>query len=324
MDLQLFIGQTHLRGAISKYASSFNLLELRADTGRLPRGAVLRRWREEVHDKFVFSLLLSREIGRFVGDHDAMLNESVLAAQALKAQWMVLQTDPTVGPSQRSQQRLAALFSRLTDTGRRLAWEPHGVWQDDEATAFAQKFGVHCVRDIGRGEPTSEKVIYSRMPGLGTSARLSAGTLEKAARCLAGASEAYIVVGGDGARRLQQLLPGLIGNVPEQGMTGSAGFDSVEVFGGFASIGASVDADIESGPYDGDFDVDDVDSDEGSPNEVESQPGESDEESDESENDDSLEGEVSWNEEPSGSSEWPQDPEERSSTKKFRKKSGRR
>jgi uncharacterized protein YecE (DUF72 family) len=317
MDLQLYIGETHLRGAISRYASCFNLLELRVGTGRLPRAGVLRRWREEVPDKFVFSLLLSREIGRFTGDNEEKLNESILAAQVLKAKWMVIQTDPSVGPSQRSRQRLTTLFLRLSDTGRNVAWEPHGVWQDDEAAAFAQEFGVHCVRDIGRGKPTNEKVIYSRMPGLGTSARLSAGALEKAARCLVGASEAYVVVGGEGARRLQQLLPGLIGNVPEQGMSGGGAFDSVEVFGGFASLGVPVGADIENEPSDGGFDADDVDLDEEPLDEIEPRLGESDDDSDESETDDPPEGESSWNDERSGSSKWPRD-----TTKKSRKKSG--
>ncbi len=323
MALQLYVGQTHLRGAISKYASRFNLLELRADTGRLPRCSVLQRWREEVPDKFVFSLLLDREIGRFTEGYEAKLDEAILAAQALSARWMVLQTDPTVGPSHRSRQRLTSLFSRLAQTGTNVAWEPHGVWQDDEAAVYAREFGVQCVRDISRGEPTNEEVIYSRMPGLGTSARLSAGALEKTVRSLAKALEAYIVVGGDGARKLQQLLPSLVGNLPEEGIKGAVAFRSVEVFGGFTSPGACADSDIEEESYDEDIDEDAVDLDEEALAKVEVQARTSDDD-DECEDDDPLEGEVELTKEPSGSSKRARVSEGKLSSKNSRKEFGRR
>ena len=64
MKTQLYIGQSSLRGALVKYSNRFNLLEVRAELGRLPRPTMLRRWRDEVPSDFVFSIMLSREVGR--------------------------------------------------------------------------------------------------------------------------------------------------------------------------------------------------------------------------------------------------------------------
>lgn len=210
MKTHLYIGQSNLRGAISRYATRFNLLELRAEVGRLPRMVVLRRWTEEVPNNFAFSVMLSRQVGRFGPSYETELALGLNIAEAVKAKWLVVQTDPTVGPSQRSRQRLQELFLRLMDGGRSVAWEPHGVWQDDEAAAWTRELGVNLVRDISRGDVGRESVVYSRMPGLGTASRISAGALEHAASNLIHASEAYVVVCGSDAGKVSQLMRGLV------------------------------------------------------------------------------------------------------------------
>ncbi len=212
MKTQLYIGQSSLHGALAKYSIRFNLLEVRAETGRLPRTTVLRRWREEVPKDFVFSIMLSREVGRCGPNYEAELELGLQAADSLNAKWIVLQTDPTLGPSQRSRQRLQQLFTRIAADSRRIAWEPHGVWQEDEALVWTKALGVHLVRDIFRGDTVSQDTIYSRMPGIGTSSRMSAGALEKAAESLTRATEAYIVVGGDSAGKVSKHLRALLRN----------------------------------------------------------------------------------------------------------------
>ena len=44
--MQLFVGKHNLEGDIARYASRFNLLELRADATNLPRGARLADWKK--------------------------------------------------------------------------------------------------------------------------------------------------------------------------------------------------------------------------------------------------------------------------------------
>jgi uncharacterized protein YecE (DUF72 family) len=254
MALQLFVGQFNLRGAINKYASRFNLLELRAEPERLPRESVLRRWADEVSDRFAFSVLLGPQHAQSSGDPSSMLSRAILAAKCLEAKWIVIQTEPMWGPSQKTKQRLAELFERLSESGCRVGWEPHGVWQDEEALAFARELGMHFVRDIGRGDPLGEDVVYSRMPGLGILSRMSLGAMERVARNLGNASEAYLVVGGDGAGKLQQLLPALVAG-QEHGMTRVGGEESsVETFGGFTSQRLAADAEAFEALDDDEFD----------------------------------------------------------------------
>jgi uncharacterized protein YecE (DUF72 family) len=245
MKTQLFIGQSSLRGAVSKYADRFNLLELRAELGRLPRTVVLRRWTEEVPRSFVFSVLLSREVGRFGPNYDVELELGLSVADAVKAKWMVVQTDPTVGPSQRSRQRLQELFARLAGSGRSVAWEPHGVWQEDEAAVWTRQLGVNLVRDVSRADPFEDDIIYSRMPGLGTSSRLSAGALEHAASSLIHASAAYIVVCGDHAGKASQLLRGLVQDGLSADTRARHLLESPEVFGEYSSESAFDELDGE-------------------------------------------------------------------------------
>ena len=246
MNLQLYIGQTQLRGAISRYAAHYNLLEIRGEARRIPRVSVLQRWRAEVSNSFAFAWVLDHEVGRLSGDCTALIEQAISSARALDARWLVVQTNPTVGPSRRTRERLGALFSRLNDSGIRLAWEPHGVWQPEEAMALGQEFGVHYVRDISRGETTSERVVYSRLPGLGTAARLSAGALEKSAKNLVGASEAYIVVAGDGARKLREHLPGLVSSMSQTDASDRRVSDSVQVFGDSSSISGTIRSDLRA------------------------------------------------------------------------------
>src|SRR5512142_514491 len=102
MKTQLYIGQSQLHGALPKYAARFNLLELRAEQGRVPRPALLRRWTEEVNREFVFSVMLPRSVSTSSSASEADLRFVLEVANALVAKWLVVQTDSTLGPSQRS------------------------------------------------------------------------------------------------------------------------------------------------------------------------------------------------------------------------------
>ena len=237
MKTQLYIGQPSLRGAISKYAARFNLIELRAEFGRLPRSTLLRRWTEEVPSGFAFSVMLSRHVGRFGPNHEADLDLGLEIAEAVSAKWLVVQTDPTIGPSQRSRKRLQDLFARLANGGRSIAWDPRGVWQESEAVAWSHELGVTLVRDISRGDMLNEDVIYSRLPGIGTSSRMNAGAIEKAANSLIHASVAYVVVCGDGASKVSQLLRSLVQDNRSVAKSNQKILESLAVFGEGTSQG---------------------------------------------------------------------------------------
>lgn len=249
MKTQLFVGQSKLRGALIKYKTRFNMLELRAEPGRVPRTVLLRRWVEEVESDFVFSVMMSHHVGRFDQSHQEPLRLGLETATALNAKWIVVQTDPTVGPSQRSRQRLGDLFARLMQGGHRVAWEPHGIWQEEDAVAWTNELGVHLVTDITRGDLLNGPVIYSRLPGLGTAARMTAGALENAAACLMHAEEAFVVICGDGAGKASQLLRRLIADDGDTSTLSTGLLELSEIIGEFPG-------DSGDGEYADDFDDD--------------------------------------------------------------------
>ena len=107
--MQLFVGRHNLEGDIARYASRFNMLEVRADATNLPRGAKLADWKKRVPATFAFSVVLPRAVGKL--ESSALdLGRTLEIADALSAKWLLLQTPSTVGPSARMRERLAKLF----------------------------------------------------------------------------------------------------------------------------------------------------------------------------------------------------------------------
>jgi len=197
-----------LRGEIGRYAERFNLLELRAEPGKLPRAARLRKWLAEVPEGFVFSVVLPQRVGELGASPEAqaLLAQALETAEVLRAGWIVVQTPASVTPTKRSRDRLAALVEQLPRGDRRVAWEPRGVWQDEEAERVSRDLGVHLVRDVSRSPAPVGDVVYSRMRGIGDASRVRVSAVERVAERLAGCSESYVVIEGEGAVRGAALL----------------------------------------------------------------------------------------------------------------------
>lgn len=205
--MKLHIGQAALHGDIARYARRFNLLELRAEPGRLPKPATLRRWVTEMPAGFQFSVMLPRAVGSLqAGEtYEAALSQALDRARALEAAWLVLQTPASVMPGARTPRRLAELVERLAGSWR-IAWEPRGVWEDDEVEELAGTLGVHPVRDLTRSDPPAGNVLYTRLLALGEAAQLRSAAVEALADRLLGRDEAWVVVEGRGAGRAARML----------------------------------------------------------------------------------------------------------------------
>jgi hypothetical protein len=205
----LFVGTPSLRGDISRYAKRFNLLEMSAEPGRHPKRAGLLELRHGVPPDFTFSVvppqaLASLESGDATG---GLVERAESVAEALGATWWVLRTPPNVTPSARSLRTLEALVSRLRAHERRIAWEPRGIWRDEEAAGAALSLGVTLVRDLLREDPVSDDpVVYTRIRALGEGAHVGAAGAERIAERLAGAASAYVVIEGSGAVAAQKVL----------------------------------------------------------------------------------------------------------------------
>ncbi|HEY3668044.1 MAG TPA: DUF72 domain-containing protein [Polyangiaceae bacterium] len=203
--MQLFVGKNALEGDIARYASRFNLLEVKADATNLPRGARLADWRKRVPADFAFSIVLPRAVGQLESS-ELELGRSLELADALSAKWILLQTPSSVGPSARMRDRLSKLFAAVANDTRRVAWESRGVWEDAQIEEFAGEHGVHVVRDASRAEPPPGDCVYTRLLALGDGVQVRASVASHLAEVLADRAEALVVIEGHGAENAAKLL----------------------------------------------------------------------------------------------------------------------
>jgi uncharacterized protein YecE (DUF72 family) len=185
--MALKIGPVELRGGLERYAERFDLLELRAERGRLPRLSRLAAWRRQVPSEFVFSVVLPTRVASLVGGADARadLDYACSVAEVLAARFLVVRTPASVTPDARHRLELGKLFDELSSKGSRVAWEPRGVWERAAAAEHAAASDVILVTDVTRDEPPSRGGIYTRIAALGESAQLRPFAAQSAGEALA-------------------------------------------------------------------------------------------------------------------------------------------
>ena len=203
--MQLFVGRNAHEGDIARYATRFNMLELRADASNLPRGARLSDWRKRVPTDFVFSIVLPKALG-LLESSEVELGRTLELADALSAKWLLLQTPSSVGPSTRMRERLAKVFAAVAHDDRRIAWESRGVWEDAQLEEFAAQHDVHVVRDVSRSEAPLGACVYTRLLALGDGVQIRPNVAEHVAEVLADCEEAVVVIEGHGAEHAAKLL----------------------------------------------------------------------------------------------------------------------
>jgi uncharacterized protein YecE (DUF72 family) len=203
--MQLFVGRNSFEGDIARYATRFNMLELRADATNLPRGAKLSDWKRRVPADFAFSIVLPKALA-LLESSTLELGRTVELADSLSAKWLLLQTPPAVGPSQRMRDRLSKLFSTLTHEQRKVAWESRGVWEDAQIEEFAAAHGVHVVRDVSRSQAPPGACVYTRLLALGDGVQVRASVASHLAEALADREEVVVVIEGHGAEHAAKLL----------------------------------------------------------------------------------------------------------------------
>jgi uncharacterized protein YecE (DUF72 family) len=203
--MQLFVGRNAFEGDIARYASRFNLLEVKADATNLPRGARLTDWRKKVGPDFAFSIVLPRAVGKLESS-SIELGRSLELAEALSAKWILLQTPSSVGPSTRMRERLGKVFEAVAGEGRRIAWESRGVWEDEQIEEFAAEHEVHVVRDVSMAVPPIGDVVYSRLLALGDGMQIRSTTATLVAEAVSEFEEAFVIIEGQGAEGAAKVM----------------------------------------------------------------------------------------------------------------------
>lgn len=206
--MRLRVGQSGLLGHFTRYARQFNLLELRAEQGALPRAPRLREFRAAAPQGFVFSVLSGDGMADLdpgpLGERALEFAEKV--AQAVGAEWFVLQTSLRVSPGRAGRERLARVATRLRDAGLRVGWEPRGPWSPEQAQSFAAELGLTLVRDGALEEPPAGATVYTRVRAIGSAGRVTSGMAERLTERLFDREEAFVVVEGASAKELRRRL----------------------------------------------------------------------------------------------------------------------
>lgn len=210
------VGLPTLRGSLGRYAERFDLLEIRPVDTPLPKPAKTRAWRKEVPPAFVFSVVLPSIVSTLKSntESDAALATTLEHADALEARCLVLITPPEVTPTPLNKKRLAALVERLPRDVVTLAWEPRGIWSPYETAIVARELDLAIVSDTTREPAGKGNVLYTRLRGIGSGARSSAGGLERVREAFLGRREVYAVIECDGAARVATALRAPLDGAP--------------------------------------------------------------------------------------------------------------
>lgn len=214
--MRLHVGTDSLRGDIAAYARRFDLLELLAEKGRLPRAGRLAEMKRAVHERFVFSLRLPSAVAslEWSAEAESAVGYATEVADVLGAEFLILQTPPAVMPSARTRRRLVELAARLPRS-QRLCWEPRGLWQAEESEDVASEMGAVLVRDVSRELAPGGSTLYTRLRALGRSG-VSLDAIARTAEAVVSASLACVVIEGDGAARAATSLRQVVGEALEE------------------------------------------------------------------------------------------------------------
>lgn len=255
--MELFVGQTSLKGDFRRYAREFNYVELLAEPQLLPSIKKVRALVAETRDKLQFGVVLSPRVWEAGGAELQAYFLKVCAAT--QPTWVICRTPTSLRPGPSSERELAKKFEELRGlVGQaQLAWEPRGLWEPGAITRAAKSLDVTVVWS-GMSPPAGdlgEGPAYVRFADLGVGARVNEGRLERWAVKAEHCTALYVVVEGRGAQRTRQILQGIFAD-PFAGLDGDALSDDGDSDDGDseddADVGDSVDdADLDE-MFDGD------------------------------------------------------------------------
>jgi uncharacterized protein YecE (DUF72 family) len=214
------IGAKDLRGAITAYAKRFDLLEVRVTVGgpgtsdpdgSAPTQAALRRWRKGVPPPFDFSVVAGPELSK-VKLSDAAERELTAARTAmdtLQARCFVLRTPAEVTPAAVWRDRIKKIVDRFPRDVTHVVWEPSGVWETEDAGAFAKSLGIVLAVDAAREPVPAGPVAYVRLRALGETRSFNPSALERIVQAVGERRDVYAILETDSAmtegKRLRAL-----------------------------------------------------------------------------------------------------------------------
>jgi uncharacterized protein YecE (DUF72 family) len=202
---RMHIGKRSVQGRLETYSQRFDLVEVRPDPEAPVRPAVLKKWRESVPAHFAFSVVLPAVVTDARAGKAALEN-GLEVARLLQSPIILIATPASFTPTAANRKRLSDLVARLPSDVVRLAWEPSGLWEPDDARSVALSLRLTLVSDGARESLAPGAVAYTRLRGLGDARRVSSSGLDRLIASLRGRRESYVVIETDHASRVAKAL----------------------------------------------------------------------------------------------------------------------
>lgn len=198
MTTRYHIGARRLESNLAAYAKRFDFLEVHmpAHGQPAPTQSTLRRWRKQVPPHFDFSVVVGPAASELKPgpDLDRDLGEALAAADALQARCMLLVTPANVTPAPVWRDRLAKVAERIKRDATYVAWEPRGLWENEDARRLAEKLDLLLVVDPLRDAPPEGPVFYGRLRALGETRSFGTTQLERVVATIGTRRDAYVVI----------------------------------------------------------------------------------------------------------------------------------
>lgn len=195
MSTRYHVGAKALTSTLEAYSKRFDLLEVRLGPDA-PSEATLRRYRRAVAPHFEFVVVAPPALAglRPSKERDAAVEETKRAILALQARTLLISTPTEVTPAANWRQRLKDVLEQLPRDATQVAWEPHGLWEVEEATRLAKRLGIILVVDPARDPVPGGPIAYVRLPALGAARSYSEAVLDKVVHNIGDRREAFVVL----------------------------------------------------------------------------------------------------------------------------------
>lgn len=226
----LLAGCTLARRPSPRYARALDFVELAFDEP-VPSIATLVRWAKELPVSLVRSIVAPRSAivsARGALRRDAAMEGAMAwwrqAADTLGARVLVLPTPTDLSPGTRDREVLRSYFAALDALGRSaagssgddrwVAWQPSGVWTDEETVEEALRNDVVPVLDPIEDVTAPLPRAYARLGSLGARPRLSPSLLEQIVETYRDHDLAYVALRTDAAFKEARALQALARSAP--------------------------------------------------------------------------------------------------------------
>ncbi len=173
----------------TKYFREFVMVEVADTFLGVPGPALVRRWKREAPQGFVFTAVAPRELTQDAfkpsAAADAAWEAFLPVCRDVDAQAIVFTTPPEIVPSKLVRGQARGLFERIGKKGLPpLVWEPPLGWDLKDAEATVKDLGVLVTRDPAKHPPYPKGAMaYYRLPGqAGHKSRYEDAPLEIAAK----------------------------------------------------------------------------------------------------------------------------------------------